>query len=51
VTAKSFDGVCSTAWGETTSGLVVLRSGAKTIAEAICERANQTLGKSQRLLI
>ncbi len=42
-------GVPSEAWGETPLGLVVLCDGATTNAEDICKRANQTLGKSQRL--
>ena len=41
--------VPSEQWGETPLGLVVLREGAEGDLEAIRERANQQLGKGQRL--
>jgi len=42
-------GVPSEDWGETPLGLVVLREGAEVSDSRICARANQRLGKSQRL--
>lgn len=42
-------GVPSDQWGETPLGLVVLRPGAVRAAEEIRARANEVLGKSQRL--
>ncbi|KIN74959.1 4-coumarate-CoA ligase [Sulfitobacter noctilucae] len=41
--------VPSEAWGETPLGLVVLREGATRSDVEICDAANATLGKSQRL--
>lgn len=49
VTDAAVIGVPSDAWGETPLGLVVLREGATRSAEDIRDRANATLGKSQRL--
>lgn len=42
-------GIPSDAWGETPLGLVVLREGATSTAEALLREANARLGKSQRL--
>lgn len=41
--------VPSERWGETPLGLVVLRAGAVRDCAEICTKANETLGKSQRL--
>lgn len=49
VTDAAVIGVPSEAWGETPLGLVVLRDGATSGTEDIRDRANATLGKSQRL--
>ena len=49
VTDAAVIGIPSAAWGETPLGLVVLTPGAETDGEAICARANEKLGKSQRL--
>jgi len=49
VTDAAVIGVPSEAWGETPLGLVVLRAGTTASAADICARANQSLGKSQRL--
>jgi len=42
-------GVPSDQWGETPLGLVVLRAGTERGGRDICGRANERLGKSQRL--
>ncbi|TDK41153.1 class I adenylate-forming enzyme family protein [Antarcticimicrobium luteum] len=44
-------GVPSEQWGETPLGLVVLRAGAARGADEIRARANEVLGKSQRLSV
>ncbi|MHA6265097.1 class I adenylate-forming enzyme family protein [Arenibacterium sp. CAU 1754] len=49
VTDAAVIGVPSDAWGETPVGLVVLRDGATRSSDDIRDRANATLGKSQRL--
>jgi len=49
VTDAAVIGVPSERWGETPLGLVVLRPGATRGAEEIRARANEGLGKSQRL--
>ncbi|GAA6202811.1 AMP-binding protein [Aquicoccus sp. SU-CL01552] len=49
VTDAAVIGVPSEHWGETPLGLVVLRPGATQGAEEIRARANEVLGKSQRL--
>lgn len=49
VTDVAVIGVPSEAWGETPLGLVVLRKDASRGVAEILERANNTLGKSQRL--
>ena len=49
VTDAAVIGVPSEHWGETPLGLVVLRDGAECDGADICGRANERLGKSQRL--
>ena len=49
VTDAAVIGVPSERWGETPLGLVVLQPGAARGPEDICARANEMLGKSQRL--
>ncbi len=49
VTDAAVIGVPSEAWGETPLGLVVLRDAASAKPDEIRDRANATLGKSQRL--
>ncbi|MEH6647628.1 class I adenylate-forming enzyme family protein [Sulfitobacter sp.] len=49
VTDAAAIGVPSDAWGETPLGLVVVREGAVRTADDILQKANATLGKSQRL--
>lgn len=49
VTDAAAIGVPSEQWGETPLGLVVLRAGATSTADDIRTRANNILGKSQRL--
>lgn len=49
VTDAAVIGVPSDQWGETPLGLVVSRKGAQRNADDICARANERLGKSQRL--
>lgn len=49
VTDAAVIGVPSEAWGETPLGLVVVREGTVRTSEDIVQRANATLGKSQRL--
>lgn len=49
VTDAAVIGVPSDAWGETPLGLVVVREETVRTSEDIVQRANATLGKSQRL--
>jgi len=49
VTDAAAIGIPSDAWGETPLGLVVVREGAVRTADDILQKANATLGKSQRL--